>query len=91
MRRSNRLTAACYKRGELRRRGVPKFLTAVAAGSPTGLCRMSGHPGGQMALRNHVFDSLGLRRPPDCALKLNPVEPPWYPTRMPDAVGGAAP
>ena len=31
---------------ELRRRGVPKFHAAVAAGSPTGLWRMSGPPGG---------------------------------------------
>ena len=29
---------------ELRRRGVPKFNAAVAAGSPTGFWRMSGHP-----------------------------------------------
>ena len=28
---------------ELRRRGVPKFNAAVAAGSPTGFWRMSGH------------------------------------------------
>lgn len=47
---------------ELRRRGVPKFLAAVAAGSPTGVWRMSGHPAVQMALRNHAFDSLGLPR-----------------------------
>jgi len=47
---------------ELRRRGVPKFLAAVAAGSPTGFWRMSGHPAVQMALRNHVFESLGLPR-----------------------------
>jgi len=47
---------------ELRRRGVPKFNAAVAAGSPTGYWRMSGHPAVQMALRNHVFDSLGLPR-----------------------------
>jgi len=47
---------------ELRRRGVPKFLAAVAAGSPTRFWRMSGHPAVQMALRNHVFDSLGLPR-----------------------------
>jgi RNA-directed DNA polymerase len=45
---------------ELRRRGVPKFLAAVAAGSPTGYWRMSSHPAVQMALRNHVFHSLGL-------------------------------
>ncbi len=47
---------------ELRRRGVQKFNAAVAAGSPTGFWRMSGHPAVQMALRNHVFDSLGLPR-----------------------------
>jgi RNA-directed DNA polymerase len=46
----------------LRRRGVAKFLAAVAAGSPTGFWRMSGHPALQKALRNHVFDSLGLPR-----------------------------
>ena len=34
----------------------------VAAGSPTGLWRMSGHPAVQSALRNHHFDSLGLPR-----------------------------
>src|SRR6201997_1524324 len=42
---------------ELRRRGVPKFRAAVAAGSPTGFWRMSGHPAVQQALRNHYFDS----------------------------------
>jgi RNA-directed DNA polymerase len=47
---------------ELRRRGVPKFNAAVAAGSPTGSWRMSGHPAVQMALRNHTFDYLGLPR-----------------------------
>src|SRR6201997_3374451 len=47
---------------ELRRRGVPKFSAAVAAGSPTGFWRMSGHPAVQQALRNHYFDSLGLPR-----------------------------
>jgi RNA-directed DNA polymerase len=47
---------------ELRRRGVPKFLAAVAAGSPTGFWRMSRHPAVQMALRNHTFDALGLPR-----------------------------
>jgi RNA-directed DNA polymerase len=47
---------------ELRRRGVAKFLAAVAAGSPTGFWRMSGHPAFQKALCNHVFDSLGLPR-----------------------------
>jgi RNA-directed DNA polymerase len=47
---------------ELRRRGVPKFHAAVAAGSLTGFWRMSGHPAVQQALRNHYFDSLGLPR-----------------------------
>jgi RNA-directed DNA polymerase len=76
---------------ELRRRGVAKFLAAVAAGSPTGFWRMSGHPALQKALRNHVFDSLGLPSHLHCALKLNPVEPPRYVNRMPGGVGGAAP
>jgi len=47
---------------ELRRRGVPKFNAAVAAGSPTGYWRMSGHPAVQQALRNAYFDSIGLPR-----------------------------
>lgn len=47
---------------ELRRRGVPKLRAAVAAGSPTGFWRMSGHPAIQQALRNHHFESLGLPR-----------------------------
>ena len=47
---------------ELRRRGVPKFQAAVAAGSPTGYWRMSGHPAVQQALRTSYFDSLGLPR-----------------------------
>jgi len=47
---------------ELRRYGVPKFNAAVAAGSPTGFWRMSGHPAIQQALRNHCFDSIGLPR-----------------------------
>lgn len=47
---------------ELRRLGVSKFPAAVAAGSPTGFWRMSGHPAVQQALRNQYFDSLGLPR-----------------------------
>jgi RNA-directed DNA polymerase len=47
---------------ELRHRGVPKFGAAVAAGSPTGFWRMSGHPAVQQALRNAYFDSIGLPR-----------------------------
>ena len=62
---------------ELRRRGVPKFHAAVAAGSPTGFWRMSGHPAVQQALRNHYFDYSAF--PDSSSLpKLNPVEPPWY-------------
>ena len=47
---------------ELRRRGIAKFPAAVAAGSPTGLWRMSGHAAIQQALRNDYFESLGLPR-----------------------------
>ena len=75
---------------ELCRRGVPKFRAAVAAGSPTGFWRMSGHPAVQQALRNHYFDSSVFpdsMSPP----KFNPIEPPWYVTRMPGGVGGATP
>jgi len=38
------------------------FHAAVAAGSPTGFWRMSGHPAVQQALRNPYFDGLGLPR-----------------------------
>jgi RNA-directed DNA polymerase len=47
---------------ELRRRGVSEFKAAVAAGSPTGVWRMSRHPAVNAALRNHYFDSIGLPR-----------------------------
>src|SRR6201997_3967101 len=47
---------------QLRRHGVPVFGAAVAAGSPTGAWRMSGHPAVQQALRNAYFDSVGLPR-----------------------------
>jgi RNA-directed DNA polymerase len=47
---------------ELRRLGIAKFAASVAAGSPTGLWRMSGHRAVEHALRNHEFDSLGLPR-----------------------------
>ena len=47
---------------ELRQRGLPKFHAAVAAGSPTGFWRMSGHPAVQQALRNPYFHGLGLSR-----------------------------
>jgi hypothetical protein len=42
--------------------GVLKFNAAVAAGSPTGFWRMSGHPAVQQALPNRYFDSIGLPR-----------------------------
>jgi hypothetical protein len=50
-------------------------IAAVAAGSPPGFWRMSGHPAVQQALRNHYFDSLGLL---DFMflIKLNLIEPP---------------
>jgi hypothetical protein len=60
-----------------RYRGVPKFNAVVAAGSPTGFWRMSGHPAVQQALRNNFFDQLGLPRL-YAPIKLNPVEPPCY-------------
>ncbi len=47
---------------QLRRRGLSQFGAAVAAGSPTGIWRMSSHPAVQKALRNAEFDSLGLPR-----------------------------
>jgi RNA-directed DNA polymerase len=47
---------------ELRRRGVPNLNAVVAASSPTGFWRMSGHPAIQQALCNHFFDSLALSR-----------------------------
>ena len=47
---------------ELRQHGVPKLRAAVAAGSPTGFWRMSGHPAVQQALRNAYFDAIGLPR-----------------------------
>ena len=47
---------------ELRHRGISTFQAAVAAGSPTGFWRMSGHPAVQQALRNAYFDSVGLPR-----------------------------
>ena len=51
----NRFNELCLRR-------VSKFHAAVAAGSPTGFWRMSGHPAVQQALRNRYFDSIGLRR-----------------------------
>jgi hypothetical protein len=47
-------------------------------------------PAAQQALRNHYFDSLSLPRLYISA-KPNPVEPPWYVTRMSGGVGGVAP
>ena len=64
-------------RPPLCRRGVPQFRAAIAAGSPTGLWRMSGHPAVQHALRNHFFDPSAFPNsmsPPT----LNLIEPPWY-------------
>src|SRR5262245_17095422 len=46
----------------IRRLSASAHRARIAAGSPTGFWRMSGHPALQKALRNHVFDSLGLPR-----------------------------
>jgi hypothetical protein len=65
---------------ELRRRGVPKFNAAVAAGSPTGFwcsgacpdTRRSNKPcATTISIHSVSPDSMSLP-------KLNPVEPPWY-------------
>ena len=47
---------------ELRRRGVAKFPAAVAAGSPTGLWRMSGHPAVHKPYATTHSETLGLPR-----------------------------
>jgi len=44
----------------LRRLGVPHLRSAVAAGAPDGVWRMSRHAAVQQALSNAHFDSLGL-------------------------------
>ena len=51
---------------ELRHRGISKFNAAVAAGSPTGIWRMSGHPSVQQAQqgwagKNNVDDIIAIR------------------------------
>jgi len=56
-----------WKRGttryaELRRRGIPHFPAAVAAGAPNGPWRMARHTSLQGAFPNAYFDSLGLPR-----------------------------
>jgi RNA-directed DNA polymerase len=56
-----------WKRGttryaELRRRGIPHFPAAVAAGAPKGPWRMAQHATLQRAFPNVYFDSLGLPR-----------------------------
>ena len=76
---------------ELRRRGVSQFRAAVAAGSPTGFWRMSGHRAVQAALRNHYFEFDRSTPTLRSGMRLNLIEPPWYVTRMPGGVGGAAP
>ena len=56
-----------WKRGtiryaELRRREIPHFQAAVAAGAPKGPWRMARHATIQRAFPNAYFDSLGLPR-----------------------------
>src|SRR6185436_8886032 len=56
---------------ELRRRGVPKFNAAVAAGSPTGFWRMSGHPAVQSSFGDRVTSPAnGARRPASSRAKV---------------------
>ena len=62
---------------ELCHRGISKFNAAVAAGSPRGIWRMSGHPAVQQALRNAYFDRSVFPKSM-CPPKLNSVEPPRY-------------
>jgi hypothetical protein len=75
---------------ELRRRGVSKFPAAVAAGSPTGFCacqdtrRFNEHCATTTSTHSASPDSMCLSKP-------NPIEPPWYETRMPGGGGGVAP
>ena len=75
---------------ELRRRGVPKFNAAVAAGSPTGVLAHVRTAGGPTSTAQPL---LRLDRSPPTSIslsELNPVEPPWYVTLMPGGVGGVA-
>jgi RNA-directed DNA polymerase len=56
-----------WKRGktrykELRKRGIPHYQAAVAAGTPTGPWRMAQHATVQWAFPNAYFHSLGLPR-----------------------------
>jgi len=56
-----------WKRGktrykELRKRGIPHYQAAVAAGAPKGSWRMARHATVQRAFPNAYFDSLGLPR-----------------------------
>src|SRR6266478_2096951 len=75
---------------ELRRRGVPKFNAAVppVRRRGSGKCpdtRRSNRPCATTISTPSVSpDSMSLPKP-------NPVEPPWYVTRMPGGVGGVAP
>ena len=58
---------------ELRRLGIAKFAASVAAGSPTGLWRMSGHPAVQHAYEI-TYSTLLVSR----LCRPNSIEPPWY-------------
>jgi hypothetical protein len=73
---------------ELRGRGVPKFSAAVAAGSPTDFwsnVRTFGRSNRPCAttISTHSVSSESMS-----LSQLNPVEPPWYATRMPGGVRG---
>jgi hypothetical protein len=71
--------AAMAKRPQplLRQRGLAKFPAAVAAGSPTGFWRMSGHPVVNRPCATRI--STASVFPASTFLpKLNPIEPPCY-------------
>src|SRR4029077_12880686 len=53
--------------------GIAKFAASVAAGSPTGLWRMSGHPAVQHAYEI-TYSTLLVSR----LCRPNSIEPPWY-------------
>ena len=75
-----------WKRGtiryaELRRREIPHFQAAVAAGAPKGPWRMARHATIQRAFPNAYFDSLGLPKI-SCSQRLTSRTAVYGPVRM---------
>ena len=56
-----------------------------------GEARVSGHQGAEPFVAKPAPESPALTEQSMSLSKLNPVEPPWYVTRMPGGVGGVAP